>query len=36
MNMKKKMSGWAVIGICIAALAATVGVLYFLGQMGTA
>jgi len=33
---KKKMSGWLVIGICIAMLAVAAGIIYFIGQMGTA
>ena len=35
MNMKKKkMSGWLVIGICIVALFAAVGVIYAIGAYG--
>jgi hypothetical protein len=33
---KKKVSGWLIIGLCIAALAATAGLIYLIGQMGTA
>jgi hypothetical protein len=32
--MKKKLNGWIVIGICIAALIAAVGVLFLIGQFG--
>jgi hypothetical protein len=31
---KKKLNGWIVIGICIAALVAAVGALYVIGQLG--
>jgi hypothetical protein len=31
---KKKLNGWVVIGICVAALAAAAGAIYLLGQMG--
>jgi membrane protein DedA with SNARE-associated domain len=31
---KKKMNGWLVIGICIAAMWAAVGVLYLIGTIG--
>jgi membrane protein DedA with SNARE-associated domain len=31
---KKKLNGWIVIGICIAAMAAAVGVLYLIGTYG--
>jgi hypothetical protein len=30
----KKVNGWLIIGLCIAALAAAVGVIYLIGQMG--
>ena len=33
-KMKKKMSGWIVIGICFAALIAAAGLLILLGQFG--
>jgi len=32
--MKKKMSGWAVIGICLLTMVAAVGVIYAIGQLG--
>ena len=31
---KKKLNGWILIGICFGAMAAAVGVLYAIGQMG--
>jgi len=31
---KKKMSGWAVIGLCLAAMLAAVGVIYLIGTLG--
>ena len=31
---KKKMSGWLVIGICFIAMAAAVGVIYLIGNLG--
>jgi hypothetical protein len=34
--MKKKMSGWLVIGICIAAMVAVAGLIILVGQLGTA
>jgi hypothetical protein len=32
--MKKKLNGWIVIGICVAALAAAAGAIILLGQLG--
>ena len=33
-EMKKKMNGWLVIGICIAAIAAAAGAIILIGQLG--
>jgi len=33
-NTMKKINGWILIGICIAAIAAAVGVIYAIGQLG--
>ena len=30
----KKMNGWLLIGICIAAIAAAAGMIYVIGQLG--
>ena len=31
---KKKLNGWIVIGLCLAAMWAAVGVIYLIGSMG--
>jgi len=31
---KKKLNGWIVVGLCIAAMFAAIGVIYFLGTLG--
>jgi len=33
-NTMKKMNGWLLIGICIAAIAAAAGMIYVIGQLG--
>jgi hypothetical protein len=33
-NTMKKVNGWIIIGLCIAAIAAAVGVIYLIGQLG--
>jgi len=33
-NIMKKVNGWIIIGLCIAAIAAAVGVIYLIGQLG--
>jgi hypothetical protein len=30
----KKVNGWIIIGLCIAAIVAAVGVIYLIGQLG--
>jgi len=31
---KKKLSGWAVIGLCLAAMVGAVAVIFAIGQLG--
>jgi len=33
-DIMKKVNGWIIIGLCIGAIAAAVGVIYLIGQLG--